>query len=54
MDTSPVSLEGVFSVLATTLDQRAALSTTALNRGVSLIQERRYDEAIKEFKRGVG
>jgi tetratricopeptide (TPR) repeat protein len=53
MDTSPVSLEGIFSALATTLDQRAALSTTALNRGVGLLQERRYDEAIKEFKRAV-
>jgi Flp pilus assembly protein TadD len=51
MDMSPVSLEGIFSALATTLDQRASLSTTALNRGASLLQEQRYDAAIKEFKR---
>jgi Flp pilus assembly protein TadD len=51
MDTSPVALEGIFSALATTQDQRASLSSTALNRGVSLLQEQRYGEAIKEFKR---
>ena len=51
MDMSPVSLEGVFSALATSLDQRASLSATALNRGASLLQEQRYDAAIKEFKR---
>jgi Flp pilus assembly protein TadD len=51
MDMSPVSLEGVFSALATTQDQRASLSATALNRGASLLQEQRYAAAIKEFKR---
>jgi Flp pilus assembly protein TadD len=54
MDTSPVALEGMFSALATTLDQRTSLSTSALNRGASLLQEQRYDDAIKEFKRAVG
>jgi tetratricopeptide (TPR) repeat protein len=51
MDTSPVSLEGVFSALSPTLDQRASLSSGALNRGASLLQEQRYSDAIKEFKR---
>lgn len=54
IDMSLVSLEGIFSALGTSLDQRASLSTTALNRGVALIQEKRYDEAIQEFKRAVG
>lgn len=54
MDTSPVALEGIFSALATTLDQRTSLSTSALNRGASLLQEQRYDAAIKEFKRAAG
>jgi Flp pilus assembly protein TadD len=51
MDMSPVSLEGIFSALATTLDQRSSLSASALNRGASLLQEQRYEAAIKEFKR---
>jgi hypothetical protein len=38
MDMSPVSLEGIFSALATTQDQRASLSTSALNSGASLLQ----------------
>jgi Flp pilus assembly protein TadD len=54
MDMSLVPLEGMFSALGTTLDQRTSLSTTALNRGVSLLQEQRYGEAIKEFKRATG
>jgi tetratricopeptide (TPR) repeat protein len=54
MDTSPVSLQGVFSALGTSLNQRVSLSTTALNRGAGLLQEQRYDAAIKEFKRAVG
>jgi Flp pilus assembly protein TadD len=54
MDMSLVSLEGIFSALGTTLDQRTSLSTTALNRGVGLLQEQRYGEAIKEFKRATG
>jgi tetratricopeptide (TPR) repeat protein len=54
IDMSPVSLEGIFSALSTTLDQRTSLSTSALNRGASLLQERRYDAAIQEFKRAVG
>ena len=51
MDMSPVFLEGIFSTLATTLDQRTSLSSAALNRGAGLLQERRYEEAIQEFKR---
>ena len=51
MDLSPVSLEGIFSTLATTSDQRSSLSSGALNRGAGLLQERRYEEAVKEFKR---
>jgi Flp pilus assembly protein TadD len=51
MDMSPVSLEGIFSALNTAQDQRPALSSSALSRGASLLQEQRYDAAIKEFKR---
>ena len=54
MDTSPVALDGIFSALATSLDQRASLASGALNRGAGLLQEQRYDEAIKEFKRAAG
>ena len=51
MDVSPVALDGIFAALNTAQDQRASLSTAALNHGASLLQEQRYDDAIKEFKR---
>ncbi len=51
MDMSPVSLEGIFSTLGTNQDQRSSLSAAALNRGAGLLQEQRYEAAIKEFKR---
>lgn len=54
MDMPLIAPEGLFSTLASTMDQRASLATGALNRGVGLLQERRYEEAIKEFKRATG
>jgi Flp pilus assembly protein TadD len=51
IDMSLVSLEGIFAALDAGASQRASLSTSALNHGASLLQEQRYDDAIKEFKR---
>lgn len=51
VDPQSNGFEGIFSVLASTRDQRDALARSALKNGSELLQEQRYDSAVKEFKR---
>jgi Flp pilus assembly protein TadD len=50
-DTQSGGLEGIFAVLGSSRDQRDSLARSALKNGSELLQEQRYDSAIKEFKR---
>ena len=43
--------DGVFSVLSQVQDTRGIVASYALSRGVTKVQDKKYEEAIAEFKR---